>query len=139
MAESFKNQENIMKVFDEIPEPMIYIVALNPKPPDEYSAMAKESTCVIVIIAVGQIGDTHVPMIARGVMLGPDQPVILHVLDIPPTAEALNGEKMDLVDVAFPSSKELLLQLMLLRHVLASTLQLWSVVSLGKKAWKGKM
>ena len=30
-------------------------------------------------------------MIARGVMLGPDQPVILHMLDIPLAAEALNG------------------------------------------------
>ncbi|MQM13852.1 hypothetical protein Taro_046779 [Colocasia esculenta] len=38
-----------------------------------------------------QIGYALVPMIARGVMLGPDQPVILHMLDIPPAAEALNG------------------------------------------------
>lgn len=44
-------------------------------------------------------------MIARGVMLGPDQPVILHMLDIPPAAEALNGVKMELVDAAFPLLK----------------------------------
>ncbi|CDP10149.1 unnamed protein product [Coffea canephora] len=30
-------------------------------------------------------------MIAKGVMLGPDQPVIRHMLDIPPATEALNG------------------------------------------------
>lgn len=45
------------------------------------------------------------PMIARGVMLGPDQPVILHMLDIPPAAEALNGVKMELIDAAFPLLK----------------------------------
>ncbi|CAK7347828.1 unnamed protein product [Dovyalis caffra] len=44
-------------------------------------------------------------MIARGVMLGPDQPVILHLLDIEPAAEALNGVKMELVDAAFPLLK----------------------------------
>lgn len=44
-------------------------------------------------------------MIARGVMLGVDQPVILHMLDIPPAAEALNGVKMELVDAAFPLLK----------------------------------
>ncbi|RZS26684.1 hypothetical protein BHM03_00060068 [Ensete ventricosum] len=53
----------------------------------------------------GQIGYALVPMIARGVMLGPDQPVILHMLDIPPAAEALNGVRMELVDAAFPLLK----------------------------------
>lgn len=46
-------------------------------------------------------------MIARGVMLGPDQHVILHMLDIAPAAEALNGVKMELVDAAFPLLKGL--------------------------------
>lgn len=41
-------------------------------------------------------------MIARGVMLGPDQPVIIHMLDIKEAAEALNGVKMELIDGAFP-------------------------------------
>ncbi|KAF6154791.1 hypothetical protein GIB67_032403 [Kingdonia uniflora] len=53
----------------------------------------------------GQIGYALVPMVARGVMLGADQPVILHMLDIPPAAEALNGVKMELVDAAFPLLK----------------------------------
>jgi malate dehydrogenase len=35
-------------------------------------------------------------------MLGLDQPVILHLLDIPPAAEALQGVKMELIDAAFP-------------------------------------
>jgi len=54
-------------------------------------------------------------MIARGVMLGTDQPVILHMLDIPPAAEALNGVKMELVDAAFPLLKGELILIILLR------------------------
>ena len=38
-------------------------------------------------------------------MLGADQPVILHMLDIPPAAESLNGVKMELTDAAFPLLK----------------------------------
>jgi hypothetical protein len=50
----------------------------------------------------GQIGYALCPMIAAGRMLGPDQPVILHLLDIPPAAAALEGVKMELLDAAFP-------------------------------------
>lgn len=57
------------------------------------------------VVLAGQIGYALVPMIARGIMLGPDQPVILHMLDIAPAAEALNGVKMELVDAAFPLLK----------------------------------
>jgi len=64
--------------------------------------MAKEPVRVLVTGAAGQIGYALVPMIARGIMLGADQPVILHMLDIPFAAEALNGVKMELVDAAFP-------------------------------------
>ncbi|XP_058086712.1 malate dehydrogenase-like isoform X2 [Magnolia sinica] len=68
--------------------------------------MAKDAPLrVLVTGAAGQIGYALVPMIARGVMLGPDQPVILHMLDIPPAAEALNGVKMELIDAAFPLLK----------------------------------
>lgn len=42
------------------------------------------------------------PMIARGIMLGPDQPIILHMLDVEPAAEGLKGVKMELIDAAFP-------------------------------------
>ncbi|KAM0934301.1 putative malate dehydrogenase [Dioscorea sansibarensis] len=60
---------------------------------------------VLVTGAAGQIGYALVPMIARGAMLGPNQPVILHMRDIPPAAEALNGVKMELIDAAFPLLK----------------------------------
>ena len=65
-----------------------------------------------VNLSAGQIGYALVPMIARGVMLGPDQPVILHMLDIPPAAESLNGVKMELVDAAFPLLKGMFLSLL---------------------------
>ncbi|XVF79816.1 hypothetical protein PTKIN_Ptkin15bG0020200 [Pterospermum kingtungense] len=71
----------------------------------------KDPVTVLVTGAAGQIGYALVPMIARGAMLGPEQPVILHMLDIEPAAEALNGVKMELIDAAFP----------LLRGVVATT------------------
>mmetsp|Transcript_468 Transcript_468/g.3475 ORF Transcript_468/g.3475 Transcript_468/m.3475 type:complete len:339 (+) Transcript_468:103-1119(+) len=57
---------------------------------------------VMVTGAAGQIGYALAPMIARGAMLGKEQPVILHLLDIPPAAQALEGVKMELIDAAFP-------------------------------------
>ncbi|XP_057457031.1 malate dehydrogenase, cytoplasmic-like [Lotus japonicus] len=65
----------------------------------------KEPVTVLVTGAAGQIGYALVPMIARGMMLGPNQPVILHMLDIEPAAEALKGVKMELTDAAFPLLK----------------------------------
>lgn len=44
-------------------------------------------------------------MIARGEMLGHDQPVIIHMLDIEAAAESLNGVKMELIDAALPLLK----------------------------------
>ncbi|XP_042504885.1 malate dehydrogenase-like isoform X2 [Macadamia integrifolia] len=67
--------------------------------------MAKDPIRVLVTGAAGQIGYALVPMIARGIMLGPDQPVILHMLDIEPAMEALNGVKMELIDAALPLLK----------------------------------
>ncbi|GJP46545.1 hypothetical protein CLOM_g5817 [Closterium sp. NIES-68] len=64
--------------------------------------MAPEPVRVLVTGAAGQIGYALVPMIARGILLGPDQPVILHLLDIPPAESSLNGVRMELIDSAFP-------------------------------------
>jgi hypothetical protein len=43
--------------------------------------------------------------VAGGRMLGPDQPIILHLLDIEPAKQALEGVKMELLDAAFPLLK----------------------------------
>ncbi|KAL5673919.1 hypothetical protein ACJX0J_018225, partial [Zea mays] len=50
----------------------------------------------------GLIGYTIVAMIARGLMLGPDQPVVLYMLDLPKSADALSGVRMELIDAALP-------------------------------------
>ena len=57
---------------------------------------------VAVTGAAGQIGYSLLFRIASGSMLGPDQPVILQLLEITPALGALNGVKMELDDCAFP-------------------------------------
>ncbi len=52
--------------------------------------------------AAGQIGYSLVFRIARGDLLGPDQPVVLSMLEITPALGALNGLVMELMDCAFP-------------------------------------
>jgi len=57
---------------------------------------------VAVTGAAGQIGYSLLFRIASGSMLGPDQPVILQLLEIPPAMGALEGVVMELNDGAFP-------------------------------------
>ncbi|MCD8526278.1 MAG: malate dehydrogenase [Alphaproteobacteria bacterium] len=57
---------------------------------------------IVVTGAAGQIGYALLFRIASGDMLGPDQPVILHLLEITPALGALNGVVMELNDCAFP-------------------------------------
>jgi len=52
--------------------------------------------------AAGQIGYALVFRIASGEMFGQDQPVSLHLVEIPPALEALSGVVMELHDCAFP-------------------------------------
>ncbi len=57
---------------------------------------------IAVTGAAGQIGYALLFRLASGAMLGPDQPVILHLLEITPALGALNGVVMELNDCAFP-------------------------------------
>jgi malate dehydrogenase len=57
---------------------------------------------VTVTGAAGQIGYSLVFRIASGALLGPDQPVDLRLLEIPPAMGALDGVAMELIDCAFP-------------------------------------
>ena len=57
---------------------------------------------VAVTGAAGQIGYSLLFRIASGAMFGPDQPVILHLLEIEPALPTLNGVVMELDDCAFP-------------------------------------
>jgi len=61
-----------------------------------------EPVRVAVTGAAGQIGYSLLFRIASGSMLGPDQPVILQLLEIPPAMGALEGVAMELDDGAFP-------------------------------------
>lgn len=59
---------------------------------------------VAVTGAAGQIGYALLPRIASGQMFGPDQPVILQMIEIPvdKAMQALQGVAMELDDCAFP-------------------------------------
>jgi malate dehydrogenase len=57
---------------------------------------------VAVTGAAGQIGYSLLFRIASGALLGPDQPLILQLLEITPAMEALQGIVMELEDCAFP-------------------------------------
>jgi len=59
--------------------------------------------------AAGNIGYALVFRIANGDLFGPDQPVILHLLEITPALGALNGVAMELDDCAFPLLNDMVL------------------------------
>src|SRR3954447_26392962 len=60
---------------------------------------------IAVTGAAGQIGYSLLFRIASGAMFGPNQPVILHLIEIEPALPALNGVVMELEDCSFPLLK----------------------------------
>jgi len=64
--------------------------------------VSKNPIRVAVTGAAGNIGYNLIFRIASGQLLGPDQPVILQMLEIPPAMGALEGVAMELDDCAFP-------------------------------------
>ena len=67
--------------------------------------MMKTPIRVAVTGAAGQIGYSLLFRIASGSMFGPEQPVILHLIEIEPALGALQGVVMELDDCAFPLVK----------------------------------
>jgi malate dehydrogenase len=63
---------------------------------------------VAVTGAAGQIGYSLLFRLASGALLGPDQPLILQLLEITPALGALNGVVMELADCAFPLVTEVI-------------------------------
>jgi malate dehydrogenase len=63
---------------------------------------ARKPVQVTVTGAAGQIGYQLIFRIASGQLLGPDQPVVLRLLEIEPAMKALDGVVMELDDCAFP-------------------------------------
>jgi malate dehydrogenase len=57
---------------------------------------------VAVTGAAGQIGYALIFRIASGQVFGPNQPLILHLIEVPPVMRALDGVEMELDDCAFP-------------------------------------
>jgi malate dehydrogenase len=64
--------------------------------------MATRPLQVTVTGAAGQIGYSLLFRIASGQLLGPDQPLVLRLLEIEPAMKALEGVVMELDDCAFP-------------------------------------
>ena len=62
----------------------------------------KKPLKIAVTGAAGQISYSLLFRIAAGDLFGMEQPVALHLLEIPPAMEALNGVVMELGDCAFP-------------------------------------
>lgn len=57
---------------------------------------------VLITGAAGQIAYSLIFAVARGDLLGPNKPVILHLLDIPQMVEALNGVVLEIEDCSLP-------------------------------------
>jgi malate dehydrogenase len=70
--------------------------------------MNKKPIKVAVTGAAGQIGYALLFRIASGQMFGPDQPVILHLLELERSLPALHGTAMELDDCAFPLLKDII-------------------------------
>ena len=58
---------------------------------------------VAVTGAAGQIGYALIFRLASGQVFGPQQPIILHLIEVPPVMPALDGVMMELDDCAFPT------------------------------------
>lgn len=80
------------------------LVWLGPLPLGSLGAMATSKSPVHITVtgAAGQIGYSLLFRVASGQLLGPDQPVVLHLLEIEPAMQALQGVVMELDDCAFP-------------------------------------
>jgi malate dehydrogenase len=63
----------------------------------------KKPVTVTITGAAGNIGYALAFRVASGQMLGPDQPINLHLLEIPAASAAVQGVVMELNDCAFPT------------------------------------
>uniref|UniRef100_A0A6G1SPA8 Malate dehydrogenase n=1 Tax=Aceria tosichella TaxID=561515 RepID=A0A6G1SPA8_9ACAR len=57
---------------------------------------------VLITGSAGQIAYSLIPIVARGDVFGKDQPIVLHLLDIPPMKTVLDGVVMEIEDCSFP-------------------------------------
>lgn len=69
--------------------------------------MTKSLKRIVVTGGAGQLAYSLLFRIAAGEMLGKDQPIALHILEVPDVLQALEGVKMELEDCAFPLLREI--------------------------------
>ena len=69
----------------------------------------KEPVRVAVTGAAGQIAYSLLFRIASGEMLGPDQPVVMQLLEITPALKALEGVVMEVNDCAYPLVEDIVI------------------------------
>lgn len=69
--------------------------------------MVKSIKRVVVTGGAGQIAYNLLFRIASGELFGNDQPIALHILEIPEALKSLEGVKMELEDCAFPLLREI--------------------------------
>jgi len=69
-----------------------------------------EATPIKVVItgAAGQIAYSLIYQVASGYVFGPNQPLVLHLLDIAPMMGVLGGVVMEIQDCAFPLVKDVI-------------------------------
>jgi malate dehydrogenase len=70
---------------------------------------SRQPVQVTVTGAAGQIGYSLIFRIAAGDMLGPQQPIVLRMLEIEPAMKSLEGVAMELEDCAFPLLTDMVL------------------------------
>lgn len=68
----------------------------------------KDPVRIAITGGAGQISYSLIFRIAAGDMLGPDQPVILQLLEIPQAMEAMNGVVMEVNDCAYPLVRDIM-------------------------------
>jgi malate dehydrogenase len=73
------------------------------------SSTGKQPLHVTVTGAAGQIGYALLFRIASGQLLGPEQPIVLRMLEIEPAMKSLQGVAMELDDCAFPLLRDMVL------------------------------
>jgi malate dehydrogenase len=61
---------------------------------------------IVITGGAGQVAYTLLFKIAQGDLFGPDQPVVLHLLDVPDVQKNLEAVALELEDCAFPLLKE---------------------------------
>jgi malate dehydrogenase len=74
-----------------------------------FAGESRKPVHVTVTGAAGQIGYALLFRIASGQLLGPDQPIVLRLLEIEPAMKALEGVAMELDDCAFPLLNDMVL------------------------------